>query len=272
MALVCGSTQEQEKKQDNLEGFTETFSCQTWKMNDNPGDKIIKSEVSESIMFEEAFHLMQDGWAAEWPDVFCWKNWSCPICQETARLQCVEPGWHHPENKCPDGAPFKPGHPASSPLPPAEGEGCTNPNCDCAEFYRQAITLHMGWFKAGLWYSDYMPKNKTGFMNMASKELLDIMENPIYNQPLTPLSGIYEAECVLGMAPADSAKASESNKKKKEEKEGNSTTGNLPKGKEGNSTTGNLPKKSGATSQKAVEHLQLHLLVLCVLLFSSVIR
>ena len=86
---------------------------------------------------------------------------------------------------------FFPGNPASSPLSPGDGD-CTYPSCDCFEFYRQAVTLYMGWYDLPFWYSDYMPTTKSAFEAMASQELLDMMSNPKYHQPQSPLSGIYK--------------------------------------------------------------------------------
>lgn len=153
----------------------------------------------EGILFEEAFHMYhQNGLAKVYPEIFGMDSFDqSVVCRETARLQCVSPGWMHPENKCPDGAPFEPGNPASSPLEPGYGD-CTYPSCDCAEFYRQALTLYMDWDTNGVWYSPYMPSNRNDFMNMASAELLDVLSNPIYNQPQGPLPRTYDVKGVLG--------------------------------------------------------------------------
>ena len=57
-------------------------------------------------------------------------DFSSTVCAETARLQCVSPGWVHPENKCPDGDEERaPGDPAPSPV----RGGCNEPSCDCNE-------------------------------------------------------------------------------------------------------------------------------------------
>lgn len=45
-----------------------------------------------------------------------------------ARLECLNPGWWHPENSCPD-------PPGTHEEPPLSG-GCNYPSCDCVEFYQ----------------------------------------------------------------------------------------------------------------------------------------
>jgi len=192
-ALVCGVNRSEGRQEDNLKGLAWTFSCQTWKAGTSKNEKRYKA-----IMFEEAFHMVNEGWATAYPDVFGYANFQDSIiCRETARHQCVKPGWWHEENKCPNGAPFSSGNPASSPLQPGEGD-CTHPTCDCFEFYRQAATLYMGWYELPFWYSSYMPKSKESFLNMASNELLDMMANPLYNQPQAPLSGVYTKKNIRG--------------------------------------------------------------------------
>lgn len=142
--------------------------------------------------------MINNGWADVYPDIFGYRSFEHSlICRETASHQCVSPGWWHPENKCPKGAPFHPGNPASSPLSPGYGD-CTEPTCDCFEFYRQAITLYMGWYDLPFWYSDYMPTTKSAFQAMASQELLNMMANPKYNQPQSPLSGVYTKKKMRG--------------------------------------------------------------------------
>mmetsp|Transcript_30552 Transcript_30552/g.36312 ORF Transcript_30552/g.36312 Transcript_30552/m.36312 type:complete len:346 (+) Transcript_30552:79-1116(+) len=184
-ALVCGTSSSEERQEEHIKGLKYTFSCQTWKgESDNDSEK--------AIMFEEAFHMMNSGWADIYPDIFGFDSFEDSlICRETARLQCVRPGWWHPENTCPVGAPFSPGSSfVSSPLSPGAGD-CTEPSCDCAEFYRQAMTLYMDWDDLPFWYSEYMPRTKNEFKAMASDELLAMMADPQYNQPQVALSGIY---------------------------------------------------------------------------------
>jgi hypothetical protein len=53
------------------------------------------------------------------------------------------------------------------------------------------------------WYSDYMPATKAEFLAMSSTEMVDMMANPAYHQPQSPLSGIYTETGVLGTAEAE---------------------------------------------------------------------
>lgn len=192
-SLACGTSEQQERKEEKLTALDMTFSCQTWK-GSNSGEATVKA-----IMFEEAFHMVhQSGWAEAYPEALGLNDFtSSIICRETANLQCVKPGWWHEENKCPNGAPFSPGNPAKSPLKAGDGD-CTDANCDCAEYYRQAMTLHMGWYDLDFWYSDYMPSTKEAFKKMSSPELLSMMEDPLYNQPQKPLSGVYTEQSAKG--------------------------------------------------------------------------
>lgn len=191
-ALVCGVSASEEKKEEKLRGLAWTFSCQTWKAGTS------KEKNYKAIMFEEAFHMINEGWAASFPEIFGYDNFrDSLICRETARHQCVKPGWWHEENKCPVGAPFSPGNPAPSPLESGDGD-CTEPSCDCFEFYRQAATLYMGWNDLPFWYSSYMPRSKKAFLDMASSELLTMMADPLYHQPQTALSGVYTKRQIQG--------------------------------------------------------------------------
>jgi len=186
-SLVCGTSQKEEAKEQYLTALDYTYSCQTWQ-GSNEGEKSVKA-----IMVEEAFHMVhQNGWARAYPEVLGLDDFtSSVVCREAASLQCVQPGWWHPENKCPNGAPFLPGNPAASPLQRGDGD-CTESNCDCSEYYRQAMTLYTGWDDLDFWYSDYMPSSKQEFEQMSSSELLSMMADPKYNQPQSPLSGVYE--------------------------------------------------------------------------------
>ena len=90
------------RQEQNIEGLDYTFSCQTHGGESN--------DEYRAIMFEEAFHMLNEGWADVYPDIFGYDSFqSSLICRETASHQCVSPGWWHPENKCPNGAPFTPG-------------------------------------------------------------------------------------------------------------------------------------------------------------------
>jgi len=191
-SLVCGKNEQQERKEEKLSALESTFSCQTWK-GSNEGMSTLKG-----IMFEEAFHMIHDmGWARAYPSELGMNDYTSIVCEEMARLQCVKPGWWHQENKCPAGAPFLPGNPAPSPLSPGDGD-CTSVDCDCAEYYRQAVTLYTGWYDLDFWYSDYMPTTKEDFMEMSSDKLLNMMADPKYNQPQSPLTGIYARKGMRG--------------------------------------------------------------------------
>jgi len=192
-ALNCGVTQEEERSiDDNMNGILEyTFSCHTWKSSG------ISKEV-KATLFEESFHLMHSSWATTWPDIFGFDSFTSSIvCRETARLQCCLPGWFHPENKCPGDGSGITSCPAESPLQPGDGD-CTSPDCDCAEFYRQAVTLYADWTELNFWYSPNMPSGRADFIDMSSQELMDVMADPQYNQIQAPLSESYSIQGVEG--------------------------------------------------------------------------
>eukprot|EP00594_Rhizosolenia_setigera_P009205 CAMPEP_0178962456 /NCGR_PEP_ID=MMETSP0789-20121207/14377_1 /TAXON_ID=3005 /ORGANISM="Rhizosolenia setigera, Strain CCMP 1694" /LENGTH=261 /DNA_ID=CAMNT_0020646613 /DNA_START=446 /DNA_END=1231 /DNA_ORIENTATION=+ len=185
-ALACGVNAIQEGKEAFLRGISGSYSCQTWKAGSDASP-----EEYKAIMVEEAFHMIHAGWDEAHPDIFGRDSFtSSVICRETASHQCTEPGWWHPENQCPDGAPFEPGNPADSPLEPGYGD-CTDPSCDCDEFFRQAATLYMDWTDLPFWYSDYMPSTKEGLMDMVSDEFKDMLADPQYYLPQEPVIGEY---------------------------------------------------------------------------------
>lgn len=93
-------------------------------------------------------------------------------CREAARLQCLTPGWHHPENTCPNGNPDPSGTAPSSPL--ATGS-CTAANCDCVEFFNQAVLGLIG--QAPGWRSDNMPTDVAGFESMLSTEFKTMVKD-----------------------------------------------------------------------------------------------
>lgn len=105
-SLVCGISQSEERKEESIKGLDYTFSCQTHFGT--------SEDVFRAIMFEEAFHMINEGWADVYPDIFGYDNFQDSlICRETASHQCISPGWWHPENQCPEGAPFNPGESVS---------------------------------------------------------------------------------------------------------------------------------------------------------------
>ena len=121
---------------------------------------------------------------------------SSVVGRETARLQCVKPGWWHPENTCPANSPRTPGDPAASPLGPGDGD-CTDPDCDIAEFYKQALFLMIGASprdnpkNAYMWFSDYMPQTQAGAKGMLSAEFKQMIADPRYHQLTAPITGVY---------------------------------------------------------------------------------
>ena len=62
----------------------------------------IESKIKHKC-FEQTLHFVHKfGWANVWPDEFGISDYtSSTVCKETAALQCVQPGWWHPNNKCP---------------------------------------------------------------------------------------------------------------------------------------------------------------------------
>ena len=137
------------------------------------------------------------GYAKAYPEALGISDFTSSVVgRETARLQCVKPGWWHPENSCPAGSPRAPGNPAQSPLSPGQGD-CTYASCDCAEFYKQALFLAIGAAPEDginnphMWFSPYMPTNKVDAMNMFSTEFKQMIANPRYSQLTRPISGNY---------------------------------------------------------------------------------
>jgi len=188
--LACGISEEQESRGEELRDdvFDYAFSCQTWRGWD------VARKV-KGIMMEEAFHLVhQNGYAVVYPDELGMNDFtSSVVSRETARLQCVEPGWFHHENECPSDSPRPPGDPASSPL---EGT-CNEPSCDVAEFYKMALFLAIGMGPTNdpsgpiVWTSDYMPTAQDKVLEMLSDKFKDMIANPDLHQLTAPITGEY---------------------------------------------------------------------------------
>lgn len=126
-----------------------SFSSQVWKAEENSG--------IPAVALEEAFHMVhQKAWAEVYPDAFGYKNWGhnkqSVACHCMREAQCI---WYqHPENggcidingnKCYNSAVkdvFKsgtiPGTCASS------DHGCSDPSCDCMEFFHKIETTWLG--------------------------------------------------------------------------------------------------------------------------------
>lgn len=65
--------------------------------------------VMKSIINEEVFHMYtQYGLGMAFPELWG-SEWDSLMCKETAKLQCMKPGWWHEENACPNGNPDKSG-------------------------------------------------------------------------------------------------------------------------------------------------------------------
>ena len=186
-ALVCGMSQSEEEGGEDISGIGYGFSCQGTWARDN--------EERKPVILEEAFHLVhQNGWAEVWPEIFGYADdFSSTVCEEMARLQCVAPGWHHPENQCPGNDNERsPGNPAPTPL---DGT-CEYPSCDCNEFHRQAALLVSGQMTsavADLWLADHMPATKEAAEAMLSAEYLAVLADARYAQPRAPIIGAYTA-------------------------------------------------------------------------------
>jgi hypothetical protein len=188
-ALVCGTTWREEEDGEDIAGIDDSFSCQAhwWVGN--------YEERRKSAILEEAFHLVhQHGWAEVWPDVFGFADdFSSTVCEEMARLQCVAPGWHHPNNECPGNDDERsPGDPAPTPL---DGS-CEEPDCDCSEFHRQAALLVSGQMTSAVpapWLADHMPATKEAAEAMLSAEYLAVLADARYAQPRAPIIGAYTA-------------------------------------------------------------------------------
>jgi len=205
--LACGISEEEERREEQLEDvFDLTFSCQTWKGDYGSGESNKRREF-KGIMMEEAFHMVhQNGYAVVYPEELGMSDFTSSVVgRETARLQCVKPGYFHPENVCPSDSPREPGNPASSPLRPGDGD-CTYPDCDIAEFYKMALFLAIGMGEKNdpsgpmVWVSDYMPERKSEVLAMLSREFKDMIARPELHQLRSPITGEYRGS--TGPVPA----------------------------------------------------------------------
>eukprot|EP00543_Licmophora_paradoxa_P016641 CAMPEP_0202466194 /NCGR_PEP_ID=MMETSP1360-20130828/67939_1 /ASSEMBLY_ACC=CAM_ASM_000848 /TAXON_ID=515479 /ORGANISM="Licmophora paradoxa, Strain CCMP2313" /LENGTH=539 /DNA_ID=CAMNT_0049090235 /DNA_START=434 /DNA_END=2050 /DNA_ORIENTATION=- len=208
--LACGVTQQEESVLDQFNDITFALSCQTW-IDFDPG-----SDERRGTLREESFHLVHTkGWSTAYPSIFGVHFETFQeslVCRETARLQCVSPGYSHPENQCPNGAPFPPGSPATSPLPCAAGweECCNEPFCDCAEFFHLAIMVALGGSRAddpstlGLSVYPHFPSTKAAVLQILSDEFKAAYQNPIYKFITKAPRGEYSAD-VAEIPPTTSA-------------------------------------------------------------------
>jgi hypothetical protein len=118
------------------------YTLQTHKMNGNFAIANDFYDGLKKFVNEEVFHMYTHALAKVYPDQFYEEDFTTSVmCREMARLQCLQPGWVHLENLCPNGNPDPSGVAPASPLQPKpdKGEGCTGANCDCVEFFHQAV-------------------------------------------------------------------------------------------------------------------------------------
>ena len=139
----------------------------------------------------------QLGYAVLYPEELGMEDHSSSVIgRETARLQCISPGYFHPENTCPADSPRKPGNPASSPL---DGT-CNYPNCDVAEFYKMVLFLAIGMGEENdpsgpsVWQSDYTPGTQDEVLAMLSTEFKEMINTPSLHQLTAPLTGKYDVD------------------------------------------------------------------------------
>ena len=111
--------------------------------------------------------VTQYGWGKKYPSKFG-DSWDSTMCTEVKRLECVNPGWWHPENTCPSGT-----WTADSAAPtPLEGT-CNDPGCDCVEFFHQAVMIMNGQNPA--WFSDYMPTTQSDMSAILSSDFKSVI-------------------------------------------------------------------------------------------------
>jgi len=179
--------------------FEGSFSCQTWKNEGSNGDPEYAEKKFKAIIQEEVFHMIHlIGYANAYPEAFGMDDFTSSIVgRETAQLECVKPGWWHPENQCPADSPRKPGNPANTPL--GYG-GCSEPNCDVAEFYKQALFVSIGMSQYDnnsmpeMWFSKYMPQTQDEMLKMLSPEFKNMIMSSKYHQVQKPITGNYDRE------------------------------------------------------------------------------
>ena len=187
--IVVGgkSKQEEDPGEPMLDGqmlFKYTFSSQVWKGLDNPSDSLPSTPTSgmKLIISEEVSHMFhQYGYAVVKPAQFGVDDFSSVVCTEMSRVACAKPGWHHQENKCP--GTVGPNDEGSYTYPagftgyrvagaaglnlPLQGT-CSEPSCDCVEFFNQAIKTYRG-IQPG-WFGAEMPTSQSSAANMLSAE------------------------------------------------------------------------------------------------------
>jgi hypothetical protein len=132
-------------------------------------------ERSKAVIVEEVVHFVnQFGWSTAHPEALGVEGWDSIIARETERAQCV--WWQHPENDCPD-------RPAESP-----GD-CSGPSCDVVEFYQQVLVTRAG-MEPG-WVGIGFPEDRESLEALLSDEIKQMMDDPRYHQPSTPLTFAY---------------------------------------------------------------------------------
>ena len=183
-----------EGSEDVEMGQWKTFGLQTWKVS---GEGL---EVQRTIA-EEIFHMItQWGWGLAFPEDVGTNDFSSSVaCREMQRVACSNPGWMHPENKCPGatGSPgdysFPPGHtyrePGSAGLRFPLVGGCSEADCDCVEFFHQAALVYVGAEVA--WSGREMPKSQVEMRSMLSASFKAMMDQGRIITDKRQVSGSY---------------------------------------------------------------------------------
>lgn len=209
--LQCGASQQEEERGDEMLGdvFDYAFSCQTWHAwyygNDSP---LLQQRTFKGVMMEEAFHMVhQNGYARVYPDELGMDDFTSSVVgREMARLQCADPGWIHPENRCPGGPPRDPDN--DPPLTSVPGT-CNYPSCNIAEFYKMVLFLLIGMGSDNdpsgpeVWLSYLMPGGTEDVEAMVSDDFKAMIVDPRLHQLQAPLTGEYRVGASPTPAPIE---------------------------------------------------------------------
>ena len=146
-----------------------------WMIGDKDFDNTPPDKHSKAVMVEEIVHYIhQLGYSTVYPDVFGVEDWNSIVAIEAKSAACD--WWQHPENDCEDR--------------PAEYDGdCSGPSCDVVEFYHQVLITMAGMNPA--WLGIGFPNNYEELEKKLSKEMKDVLRNPIYHQINRPLNYTY---------------------------------------------------------------------------------
>ena len=178
-----GETQQAEWSGNHILDYN--YGLELWKLKGSSNQDELKAKC-----FEKAFLLVyQHGYAKMWPETFGWKDEkdfsSSTVCKEVARLQCVKPGWWHPDNQeCPE----EPSQIGSNPNTPLPGT-CNKPICECSEFFYQSLMLSID--QKPSWLSPNMPTTKDEVLKMLDPDLQKVITSTRYAFPKVPFNGTY---------------------------------------------------------------------------------